>query len=127
MRQLMVMFFVIGLSACTIHETVPTDFSHGEIRTSSDSLLAWDEMSQQWVSPDVFWHNEVTARGGLNWAQNTAYPPYGKLNEFDTFFVELRSGTCLMTFYHSRWRRANDVWRWDDAFNNYSACPYVFD
>tara|TARA_B100001063_G_scaffold218143_1_gene221279 strand:+ start:986 stop:1114 length:129 start_codon:yes stop_codon:yes gene_type:complete len=40
--------------------------------------------------------------------------------------VEVDSGICLMEFYHDRWRRANDVRRWDDKFNQYSACKDVF-
>jgi len=32
-----------------------------------------------------------------------------------------------MEFIHERWRRANDVRRWDDAFNDYAGCPHVFD
>jgi hypothetical protein len=121
------MCFVIGLSACAPQELATIKPNHGELKTSSGSLLAWHDPSQQWVILGVFWHNEVMARGGLDWPHNSAYPSFDKLNEFDTFLVELPSGTCLMTFYHSRWRRANDVWGWDDAFNDYSACPYVFD
>jgi hypothetical protein len=49
------------------------------------------------------------------------------VKEFDIFLVELPSGTCLMVFYHFRWRRVNDVWRWYYGFNDYSACPVVFD
>ena len=33
----------------------------------------------------------------------------------------------LMYFFHRRWRRANDVWRWDPSFNRYSGCATVFD
>ena len=41
--------------------------------------------------------------------------------------VEVKSGLCLMEFFHTRWRRANDVRRWDDRFNEYAGCAKVFD
>ena len=65
-------------------------------------------------------------RGGLTWGSGTEYPPYAEVSELDTFLVQVDEGTCLMEFFHERWRRANDVRRWDDAFNNYGGCPHVF-
>ena len=59
--------------------------------------------------------------------ESSVYLDYHLVKEFDIFLVELPSGTCLMVFYHFRWRRVNDVWRWDYGFNDYSACPVVFD
>ncbi len=41
--------------------------------------------------------------------------------------IEVESGPCLMEFFHTRWRRANDVRRWVAAFNEYGGCPDVFD
>jgi hypothetical protein len=32
-----------------------------------------------------------------------------------------------MALFHSRWRRANDVRRWDPKFNDYAGCPEVFE
>jgi hypothetical protein len=32
-----------------------------------------------------------------------------------------------MQFFHQRWRRANDVQRWNDRFNDYAGCAHVFD
>ena len=52
---------------------------------------------------------------------------YEEVKEFDTLVIELEQGNCLMQFYHSRWRRANDVQRWNDIFNEYGGCPYVFE
>ncbi|MEM7020091.1 MAG: hypothetical protein AAF512_22465, partial [Pseudomonadota bacterium] len=60
------------------------------------------------------------------WGQGTEYPSYKDVSEFDTFIVELDSGACLMEFFHSRWRRAQDVRRWDEKFNAYGGCPDVF-
>ncbi|MDX1406343.1 MAG: hypothetical protein R3192_17540, partial [Woeseiaceae bacterium] len=65
--------------------------------------------------------------GGLTWGRRTDYPPYDQVDELDTMIIELESGPCLMEFFHTRWRRANDVRRWDAAFNEYGGCPNVFD
>lgn len=99
---------------------------HGEIRPG-DPVQAWDAELQSWVTPEQFWLNYANSRGGLSWGSGKEYPPYAEVEEHDTFIVVLSSGSCLMEFFHSRWRRANDVQRWDDAFNEYSACPHVFD
>ena len=61
-----------------------------------------------------------------NWGSGTSFPPYADVNEHDTFLLEVETGTCLMYFFHTRWRRANDVWRWGPEFNEYSGCPDVF-
>jgi hypothetical protein len=97
----------------------------GEVR-DGELAVAWDNLQQTWLSPEAFWVTEAEVRGGLTWPQSTVYPKHGDVADFDTFLVELPSGTCLMAFFHSRWRRANDVWRWDTVFNNYGACPHVF-
>lgn len=100
----------------------------GEVLTKRDkSQLAWDEQKQEWVSLEQFWHNVAERKGGLTYGQTSEYPDYDQVSEHDTLLIELPQGTCLMEFFHQRWRRANDVWRWDDAFNQHSACPYVFD
>lgn len=91
------------------------------------SSKAWDASHKQWVSLEQFWLNFAEREGGLTWGRSDTYPEYDKVNEFDTFMVETSQGPCLMQFFHSRWRRANDVQRWDDAFNEYQGCPYVFD
>ncbi|MEE4190580.1 MAG: hypothetical protein V2I66_03330 [Halieaceae bacterium] len=98
---------------------------HGEIR-AMDEVLAWDGDAGEWVSPEQFWLNYANTRGGLTWGRGRDYPPYEKVKEGDLFMVEVASGPCLMEFFHSRWRRANDVRRWDPAFNDYGGCPDVF-
>lgn len=122
---LMAIPLVLLLTACTREEVVTDGPKHGEVR-DAEPVVVWDNTQQIWVPPEAFWVTETDARGGLTWPQSTVYPKYGDVVEFDTFLVELPSGTCLMTFFHSRWRRANDVWRWDTAFNDYGACPHVF-
>ncbi len=98
---------------------------HGEIRVI-EAPRAWDNDAGAWISPEQFWLNYAQTRGGLTWGRGRNYPPFEKVQEGDLFMVELDSGPCLMEFFHSRWRRANDVRRWDPEFNNFGGCPYVF-
>jgi hypothetical protein len=106
-----------------------SDGSHdGEVRkTANSSLESWDSQTSEWISLDEFWERYAARRGGITWGKRTAYPAYERVRELDTLMIELESGQCLMEFFHTRWRRANDVRRWDDAFNEYAGCPYVFD
>lgn len=101
---------------------------HGMARHITDnSLQVFDRHVNQWTDVESFWLRYAQRNGGLTWRISTSYPPYDDVEENDTLLIELDQGRCLMEFYHSRWRRANDVRRWDDAFNAYGACPYVFD
>lgn len=90
-------------------------------------LKAWDAQNAELVDLEAFWLLYAERRGGLTWGRTDKYPEYDDVNEFDTLLIQLESGPCLMEFYHSRWRRANDVRRWDSAFNEYGGCPHVFD
>lgn len=104
------------------------EYAHGFVSKSSDEkLLAWNVNKNDWNSIELFWTNFAKSNGAKYWGQSNKYPNYSDVDEFDTFLVELTQGTCLMQFFHSRWRRANDVQRWHDEFNAYSGCPYVFD
>lgn len=76
---------------------------------------------------EAFWSTYAESKGGLTWGKSANYPDYDKVKEGDTFLVELKQGNCLMEFFHSRWRRANDVRRWDESVNEYGGCPHVFD
>jgi len=118
---------ILGLSlAATAGEAPGT--RDGEIRTSSQgSIQAWDADDSQWVSPEIFWERYAQRNGGLTWGRRSDYPEYAKVKEHDTLLIQLDSGNCLMEFFHRRWRRANDVRRWDPAFNEYGSCPHVFD
>ncbi len=91
------------------------------------SYLAWSASKKEWVSMKVFWHDFAKTNDAKYWGKSEVYPTYSDVEEFDTFLVQVGKGHCLMQFFHSRWRRANDVQRWHDAFNEYSGCPYVFD
>ena len=101
--------------------------NHGEVNERSGQQRAWDADASEWVSLSDFWSRYADTRGGYTWGHSADYPEYDKVKEFDTFLVKTAKGDCLMEFFHSRWRRANDVQRWDDAFNEYAGCPYVFD
>ncbi len=79
------------------------------------------------INIDQLWQDYANANGGITWGTSTEYPEYSKVKEGDTFLVQVEQGTCLMEFFHERWRRANDVRRWDDSVNEHSGCPYVFD
>jgi|GEM_PF-2082059 len=74
-----------------------------------------------------FWMQYVNSKGGLTWTRSEIFPEYSRVKEGDTFWVLMKQGPCLMEFFHGRWRRANDVRRWDTSINAYGGCPYVFD
>ncbi|MCG8669017.1 MAG: hypothetical protein MI867_06355 [Pseudomonadales bacterium] len=79
------------------------------------------------VDVEAFWQDYAKTKGGLTWGKSSSYPEYEKVKEGDTLLIQLEQGPCLMEFFHSRWRRANDVRRWDPSINEYGGCPYVFE
>lgn len=103
------------------------DYSHGEVVKKNNIQMAWDEIDKKFLSLEEFWRAYAKRNGGLTWGESSTYPAYDNVNEFDLFMVKIDGQICLMEFYHERWRRANDVRRWDDAFNEHSACSKVFD
>ena len=113
-----------AMVGCATPEPTTAD---GQVRQFDGRVEAWDDINRTWVSLEQFWLNYAGRNGGLTWGRSAEYPPYDQVAEHDTFMVELESGPCLMEFFHERWRRANDVRRWDEAFNDYGGCPYVFD
>lgn len=118
-------FFLLWLVMFANTAIAETD---GQLRALDDGgVQAFDPFRGEWVTPDEFWLGFIVRSTGRAWGRSKAYPPYDEVNELDTFLVELRSGTCHMQFFHSRWIRANDVQRWDSGFNDYSGCPRVFD
>jgi len=96
-------------------------------QSPNGKLLAWDANKNEWSSIELFWKSFAQSTQAKYWGHSKEYPIYNDVNEFDTLLIQLKQGNCLMQFFHSRWRRANDVQRWDDAFNEYAGCPYVFD
>jgi hypothetical protein len=123
----MKVFVALALSV-VIFSVNAQEPAHGVVSHSADGVIqAWNEKKVQWSSIDEFWQDFASTSKSKYWGASTDYPNYAEVNEFDTFLVKSKQGNCLMQFFHSRWRRANDVQRWDDAFNQYSSCPYVFD
>ena len=124
-RRLAAMLAAVGIVSALPIPGAAQAPRHGEIR-QGDTLQAWDSTAGGWVTPEQFWLNYAEGRGGLTWGRGSEYPRYEDVKEGDLFMVELASGPCLMEFFHSRWRRANDVRRWDPKFNEYGGCPDVF-
>ena len=117
--------FMFCFIITNVHAAAP---AHGFVnKNDSGTLQAWNAERDEWSDIDSFWQNFAKSNKAKSWGITDTYPNYDEVNEFDTLVIELKQGTCLMQFYHARWRRANDVQRWHDAFNEYSACPYVFD
>lgn len=110
-----VVIIIMLLLACAEKKQPKTEIIGTEIK--------W----QSGMDVEVFWLSYVESKGGLTWGRSAEYPIYNQVKEGDTFMVEVAQGPCLMEFFHSRWRRANDVRRWDDSINQYGGCPYVFD
>lgn len=110
--MLLIMTSIIGLTACS---------SHTESEVNND--LVW----QSGADVETFWLEYANSKGGLTWGKTSEYPEYEKVTEGDTMIIEVAQGPCLMEFFHERWRRANDVRRWDESMNEYGGCPYVFD
>lgn len=100
----------------------------GEVRTlENGTFVAWVATDKVWLDPLAFWKNFAERGRGRNWPSDSSYPRYADVNENDAFLVQTRDGPCLMYFWHTRWRRANDVWRWGDEFNAFGGCAGVFD
>ena len=105
----------------------PAKPHHGQVYTGGSSAQVWSESSAKWIGPEQFWLDYVTQSGNKHWGRASEYPSYSEVNEHDTVLIEVDEGPCLMYFFHKRWRRAQDVRRWDPAFNELLGCPRVFD
>ncbi len=124
-HQLAVVPLLLLFSVLSHAQQTPTD---GQLRNGTgSSAQAYDAGKERWVSVEQFWFNYAERKGGYTYGPTESYPPYRQVNEGDTLLIELAQGPCLMEFFHSRWRLANDVRRWDDGFNDYGGCPHVFD
>lgn len=120
MRTIFILFLLISTLAAA------QEYRHGQFDGGAIDRV-WNQQTQSWNSPIEFWHHYAKTKGGLTWGEGSTYPEYEKVKEFDTFLVQVEGGVCLMEFFHQRWRRANDVRRWDERFNEISGCPKVFD
>jgi hypothetical protein len=125
MRSILATIITIAALSASFQTMAATN---GEVRQSVEhGMQAWDGKGHQWLTLEGFWNNYAKSHKQKNWPASATYPKLEALSEGDTFLVQLKDSSCLMEFYHSRWRRANDVHRWDDAFNAYGACPFVFE
>jgi hypothetical protein len=73
------------------------------------------------------WKNYSESKGSIAWGESAEYPEYRKVKEGDNVMIQLQQGPCLMAVFHGRWRRANDVRRWNESVNAYGGYPYVFE
>lgn len=127
MKLLFCLLLVLVTSACSTSQLPPGN-RDGQVHViSKTQFVAWDDENHEWLSPEQFWRQFSERRRGKIWPADTKFPPYSQVNEHDTLLLNLDSGPCLMYFFHTRWRRANDVWRWGDEFNRYGGCHKVFD
>lgn len=124
-----IMKISIALFLCFLMSTVHAEkHEHGYVnKVTQEKLQVWDASNNEWLSAEKFWQNFASSNKAKYWGETKTYPKYGDVSEFDTVLIQLHEGSCLMQFFHGRWRRANDVQRWDDSFNDYSGCPFVFD
>lgn len=123
---LIILLFIVG-SSYGQTELQPGSRDGQVHELESGKFVAWDAHDEQWLGTEAFWASFAARERGRAWPSGTQFPPYAEVNEHDTFLYRLDSGPCLMYFFHTRWRRANDVWRWADEFNEYGGCPHVFD
>ena len=118
MRSIFLLVLMIFTIACNALES--------DTESTKPMLEVKPVVWTQGMNVEKFWMSYAESKGGLTWSESTTYPDYEKLKEGDTFLVRLNQGPCLMEFFHRRWRRANDVKRWDDSMNKYGGCPFVF-
>lgn len=122
MKKLITLIFYFYIAI-----TQAQELDNGSIKKDNhDIVKVWNTIEQDWSTIEVFWQRYTLRNQAKSWASGYIYPNYNEVQEFDTFLIQLDQGSCLMQFYHSRWRRANDVRRWNNAFNMHSGCPYVF-
>ena len=126
MRIKLLISLLAASCACWAQQIAPGS-RDGEVRALADGgFLAWDAGTDAWLEPEAFWSNFADRGRGKRWPDGDSYPPYSEVSEHDAFLVMTEQGPCLMYFFHTRWRRANDVWRWGPEFNRYGGCPHVF-
>ena len=127
MKLFLMMLILIAGNAYADLDLAPGE-RDGQVQVlDGDQFVAWDSIQEQWLLPEDFWRSFAERKRGRIWPNSMDFPPYAEVNEHDTFLYQHESGPCLMYFFHKRWRRANDVWRWSPAFNAYGGCANVFD
>ncbi len=125
----MLRYLILGISLISFSVlSMQSETPDGQIfKNVDDTMIAWDADKQKWMTIENFWMSFSMRSGGKAWGEAHVFPKYEDVNEADTFLYVTSKGKCLMEFFHERWRRAQDVERWDERFNEYGGCPYVFD
>ena len=119
----LVALLVLGSQVGTTQDA-PTD---GKVRAADTDPEVWNAAAGQWQPAEAWWLAYAEGSDGTFWGKRSDYPPYAQVSEHDTVLIVVEQGPCLMYFFHERWRRAQDVRRWDPAFNEILGCPHVFD
>ena len=73
--------------------------THGQVMSADTDLEAWNAMGGQWQPVEAWW----------------------------LAYASVSEGRASCIFSHNRWRRAQDVRRWDPVFNQILVCPTVCD
>jgi len=115
--------FIALLSAAVLSFSAGAATSDNANNTTTTQEVVWTSGADI----EAFWLRYADSKGGLIWGRSAEYPEYEKVREGDTLMIELKQGPCLMEFFHNRWRRANDVRRWDESINSFAGCPHVFE
>ena len=124
-QGVLLLMVVLGLSGMA--NAAEPEPDHAAVKTTADGgWVIWHEVQKEWLDPEAFWLAYAESQGGLTWGRTDTYPPYRQVSEHDLILIEVASGPCLMEFFHRRWRRAQDVRRWDPRFNEFGGCPNVF-
>lgn len=119
-------FLSVLQASAVIANSLPENPANGQVYQDASAAQVWHEEKGEWLTPQAFWLDYAESASGKFWGRGDDYPPYSEVSEHDTLLVDVDGGTCLMYFYHGRWRRAQDVRRWDPAFNELLGCPNVF-
>lgn len=123
------MRFIATLFTAALVSTAPlAQADNHSLRDNGDGTSSiFSKQQNRWMLVEDFWRQHAEQGKGKFWGQSRSYPNYDDVNEHDTLLIESEHGLCLMEFFHNRWRRANDVWRWNQQLTDYSSCPRVFD
>lgn len=100
---------------------------NGALKEGEAALQVWSEARDQWVTPELFFTDDLASLNGPTYGRTHVYPPYAQVKEWQTLVDVLPDGrSCPMVFFHNRWRRLADVRALDVRLRNYGGCQDVF-
>lgn len=121
-RWVLTLAITLGLSVYV--QAAP---ENGETKETDGALQVWSDMRNQWVTPELFFADDLASLDGPTYGHTHDYPPYAQVQEWQTLVDVLPDGrSCPMVFFHSRWRRLADVRALDARLRNYGGCRDVF-